>query len=239
MLLDTAQRYVDTAKDRVLIDTTVSGNLRVKAGLPGTFIDLGDVRGPLNLGGFGLNNYGVMEGKVIRAKVSTPLDTAVYAKRLKDCVLILDVDGAAKNGIMLVDCENVEVYARVRNIGGLSIGTGYAINIQGSRNIKIRNFYPQNVRYGVTFQGQNYDCEVDGCMATGPNVAADVDKHSGSIFGLKLSRVPTYKDFNETHGGVQTISLFTDGHTYVARSIPDLPPMRAILAARAVTEAGT
>lgn len=238
MLLDTAQIYVDTEPGRVHIPTTVAGNLRVKAGLPGTFIDLGDVRGPLNLGGFGLNGYGVLEGKVIRARVRTPLDTAVYAKRLKDCVLILDVDGAAKNGIMLVDCENVEVYARVSNVGGVSIGTGYAINIQGSRNIKIRDFYPRNVRYGVTFQGQNYDCEVDGCMVTGPNVAADVDKHSGSIFGLKLSRVPTYKDFNETHGGVQTVALYTDGHTYVARSIPDLPAMRQILASRTVTEAG-
>lgn len=233
MLLDTAQRYVDTTKDRVLIDTTVSGNLQVKAGLPGTFIDLMDVRGPLNLGGFGMNGYGVLEGKVIRARVRTPLDTAVYAKRLKDCVLILDVDGAAKNGIMLVDCENVEVYARVSNIGGISIGSGYALNIQNCQRITVRNFYPTNVRYGVTFQGQNYDCEVDGCMASGPNVAADVDKHTGSIFGLTLKRVPTYKDFNETYGGVQTVSLFTDGKTYVARSIPDLPAMRQILAARA------
>lgn len=238
MLLDTAQIYVDTEPGRVHIPTTVAGNLRVKAGLPGTFIDLGDARGPLNLGGFGLNGYGVLEGKVIRAKVRTPLDTAVYAKRLKDCVLILDVDGAAKNGIMLVGCENVTVYAKVRNIGDGTIGTGYGLNTQNSSGIVIRDFIGENVRYGVSFNGQNHNIEVDGCRVCGPHAAADVDKHSGSIHGLKLFRVDTYKDYNETHIGDPTTSLFTDGNVLVARDEDTMKLVREMVKARTVTEAG-
>ena len=232
MTSQAAQPIINSTIGTCQITEEILGEARVMIGTPASYIRLNLVKGVLVLGGYSIPGTPspTLKGKVIEATVRTLQATGVYADKLEDCTLILDVDGADINGVLLNNCRNVRILGtKVTNVGTEAIGSGYAINLKNCHGITIEGFYPENVRYGVTMQGVCTDITVNGCECSGAWVAADVDNHGAMVDGLKLRRVRTLKTFNETHGGVVR-EADIGPETVVAWDIPGLKMLRARIA---------